>query len=396
MHCRCNSSDEMHHNRHKDILKLVRALRVYDEENSIKNAPQGTPKTAQKLRRGSAATVTTSTTTDTSSESFGDEVPKLRRRERKKAKKNGVGTIKERNVEAFPREDTDFVSEAIHLSIHESKGAWEGTYNYENHRPDTEQEATQDEEVFDATNQIRALSLNSPNLLTPKQGKTAKKFYTPIKQPIFRSSSRRYSPKATLKTDPYDGVDPQIFFRLGVEIEHPRTNFITRRDLVAKIIAAVKEDLDIIAREDAETAMREEGFWRWAGRGPYDAILRTREELDWATGQKKGTPRRETYDGEIECGGDKDDTDVDAVSEEQSAPKSHMIKKAYKVTLKMNNARSKQDTEAIQENMELEGEEANEDEMQDEMVKRYEQRMAGQRNVGDWNGSANRSPVWVK
>ena len=395
INCRCNTSDEMHHNRHKDILRLVRALHAYDEANSAKNTLGNTPKTAQKLRRGSAAIMMTSTTTDTSSETFGGEAPKLRRRERKKAKKNGLGATKDRNVEAFPREDTDFVSESIHLSIYETKGAWEGTYIYDNQQPNLGQEATPDEEVDNMTDSIDVLNLKSPNALTPRQRIKVKKFYTPIKHSSFRGGSRKYSPKTISKTDPYNGIDPQIVFRLGVEIENPPTNSITRKDLTAKLIAAIKEDIDIIAREDAESAMREEGFWRWAGKGAYYAILKTREELDWATGQKKGTPRRETFDEDMEREEDNDDTIVDAGKEEQTEPQSPMVKKAFKVIFMRNDGRSKPDAEARHEDAESEGE-STEDDMQDEMVRRHQQRVAGERNLGTWSDSGDRRSIWIR
>ena len=51
------------------------------------------------------------------------------------------------------------------------------------------------------------------------------------------------------------------------------------KELVAKLLAAVKADLTIIAHEDEKTAMRAGGFWRWAGRTAYNEIMARREEF---------------------------------------------------------------------------------------------------------------------
>ena len=119
----CNKSDEVHHNRHKEILKLVRRIAELDEPMSLsqgfRTASNG------KQRNGSGAA--SSSMTDTSSETTVEDGRHLTRSERKKAKKSGMNASKrkEMEVEVFPQEDIDFVSEAIHLTIHESKGAWQ-------------------------------------------------------------------------------------------------------------------------------------------------------------------------------------------------------------------------------------------------------------------------------
>jgi hypothetical protein len=63
---------------------------------------------------------------------------------------------------------------------------------------------------------------------------------------------------------------------------------VARKELITQLIATVKLDLEIITQEDVETDMREEGFWRFAGKAAYAKIKKVREDFDWATGQKKG------------------------------------------------------------------------------------------------------------
>jgi hypothetical protein len=79
----------MHHVRHKEILTLVRKIVALDEKNSFKETNYDSPSLG-RLCQSSVATTTTNTTIDTSSEGIGEEVPRMRRSERKKAKKLGV------------------------------------------------------------------------------------------------------------------------------------------------------------------------------------------------------------------------------------------------------------------------------------------------------------------
>ena len=247
------------------------------------------------------------TPTDTSSETFGPDGNRLTRRERKKAKKAGNGPTKGRkSPDLFSRDEIDFISEAIHLKVMESKGAWEGTYVYYTKAEGEEVEHVGDDEeaVQYVTQKVDALNVKRPNAMTPRQRKIVKKMSTSAGHSNFRGGSRKFSPQTTSKTDPYDGIDPKIFFRLGIEAEKPLKNSKAHRGLVAKLVAAVREDLEIIEREDKECALREEGFWRWAGKPVYYAIQRHREGLDWATGQKIAPRREGVAEEEAGCEGD--------------------------------------------------------------------------------------------
>lgn len=403
----------MHHNRHKEILKIIREISALDQASAT--LPLGNAFSRSKARRGSTLTTSTNTFTDTSSEGVGGQSFKLTRRERKKAKKTGnSSTSKERrNVEAFPQEEMDFVSEALHLSVHESKGAWEGTYVYDHKQPESEKhnaiidETDMDADTDSVIGQINDLSVKSPTDMTPRQRKTIKKFTSSINHASYGGGSRKFSTLATTKTDPFDGLDSKIFFRLGIEVEYPVKNSKARKELVTKLVAAVKEDIEIIEREEEETLMREEGFWRWAGKAAYHAILQTRQELDWATGQKRGAPRIEFFP---EDGIEAEATDANAAGEGEAllrefiptpvqgvddengwqqvgkTPVTPSLKqpKIYvkKVAVTKQNVLKKvqplpEDTSFDDS---IEEEEGGDD--VDEMVKRYSQRLAGKRDIG--------------
>lgn len=277
----------MHYNRHKKILTLVRKITALDDTN---NPNIGSPASlsVDKSRRGSANTTSTTTTPTETSSDFGDEGAKMKRSERKKAKKLGLGSAnKKRKVELFLKEDIDFISEAIHLRIHETKGAWEGNYIYDIKQPKSEHSIPEVEKVEDLVDRTTSLSVKAPSgpgtsALTPRQRKCVKTFSTAVKIPSFRGGSRKFSHDG-LSNDPFNGIDPHIFFRLGIEVINPVKNSAARKDLVAKLVAAIKCDLAIITQEDEETELRREGFWRWAGKTAYQEIMKRREELDWVS-----------------------------------------------------------------------------------------------------------------
>lgn len=298
----CNHSYEMHHMRHKEILKLVRKISALDEAVSIYPTKKTAASTPNNKNQQSSTLLLANYTTDTAGKL--EEVPKLRRSERKKAKKmGGISASKKLlDIEAFPVEDTNFISEAIHLSIHDTRGAWEGTHIYGDMSHEAEEEVAEEPDVEEIGGSAAALCVKPMYCLTPTQRRLAKKVSTPFKARKISGNSRRSSPKDVSKADPYDGLDPQIFSRLNIKIIDPPKNSVSRKELVAKLIAEIKNDLVAIAQEDEESNMRQEGFWRWAGRAAYHTIVKTREEIDWATGVKKSDPRESFVDGELEDG----------------------------------------------------------------------------------------------
>jgi hypothetical protein len=216
---------------------------------------------------------------------------KATRRARKKTKKEGNGSARKFNAEVFQGYELDFISESIHLRVIESKGAWQGTYSYGKVRTssgevpslviDEELEVDGDamEHTPDFGDTVDAKKLDE---MTPRQ----RRVHTFARRKE-GNQSRKYDPAILKKANSiYCGVDPEIFVRLGIEVVNPVVNSKSRKDLVAKLVAAIKEDLDIQLREDLECVMREEGFWRWAGKTALHHMEQTRREIDWATGQK--------------------------------------------------------------------------------------------------------------
>jgi hypothetical protein len=407
----CNSSDEMHHNRHKEILKIVRQISTLDMDQASLILPSGKVINEGKVRRESAITTSTCTTTDSASESTGIEDTKQTRRERKRCKKSGGSAMRVRSVmESFTTGELDFVSEALHLTIHESKGGWQGTYVYDHKQEPLEywprigRDKSSTPELDIIPSSIHDFAVKSPHKLTPRQRKILKKYSTPTNHSGHGGGSRKFSPHALIQevVDEFDGVNPAIFFRLGVEIINPIKNSKARKDLVGKLIAAVKEDLEIITREDQEIEMRAEGFWRWAGKTAWHVIKETRENLDWATGQKIREPRPEAFvdDGtgvyfpdvdkaelhspdsgphEIPC----QEREVNIEDPLLPSPKWETVT-SKKSEVAEKKARCTKSTLMSLGSVELIEPVVVEDGNKDmhEMVMRYQQRMAGERNIG--------------
>lgn len=285
----------MHHTRHKEILTIIREINTIDQENSSFDSQMMKRKDkTEKKRMGSETTSeATSEITDTISDiSFEEE--NLTRRERKKAKKLGPRT--RINVDVYSQDEINGISEALHGQVHESKGAWEGTYAYDNRRSDISPTSNDVVEEEDGDYEAYAVQphvitsnkeYKAPNYPTPKQQRAAKKLLTitPLKQSKIRGNQQKFTPETAYKNDPYGGIDPSIFYRLGIDI-NPLSNPKTRKELIGKLIVAVRNDLRVIQREEEEAVIREEGFWRWAGRNAFRNIFEYRKMFDWATGQK--------------------------------------------------------------------------------------------------------------
>lgn len=308
----------MHHTRHKEILTIIRDINSYDQTNLSLDSQLMKRKDGPDKKL--VESENTSETTDVTSEiSFEEE--NLTRRERKKAKKLGVRT--RRNVEVYSQDDLNCISEILHGKVHESKGAWEGTYVYDNRRTESslasndvvEEDEDCDTYAVQSPTPASNKEYKAPNYPTPKQQRAARRLMTitPIRQSKLRGHQQKFTPETAHKDDPYGGINPNTFYCLGIDV-NPPSNPKARKDLMGKLIIAIQNDLQVIRREEEEAIIREEGFWRWAGRNAFRNILEYRKTFDWATGQKITTTKTEAEifgdeldDGQINEPENKDD-----------------------------------------------------------------------------------------
>lgn len=281
----------MQYARHKSILKIMRKLAELDEEIAKYLADKIALQVPNvKSQQGSslgAARQSDNLKTDNGS-------PILSRSEKKMAKK-AAGVLdsasRRQEVELFSQNDTNFISAAIHLAISKGKGAWEGkntcdAFSHQDEPTQIDDEAESEAKSF--VNAIDSLSLK-PTATNSKQKRNAKKLLAVEKARHVRGNMKGYSPKKPTQDDLIEGLDPQIFLRLGIKNIDPPKSSAVRKELIRKLTAVIKEDLAIQAQEKAEAKIREESFWRWAGRGAYNLIMKNREGIDWATGVKRSS-----------------------------------------------------------------------------------------------------------
>jgi hypothetical protein len=196
-------------------------------------------------------------------------------------------------MDIFRQEDIDNISDALHQSIHGTKAGRAGgnMHKFQHSRLGTNDGKVLEEEREDvaegaghnhAVRQPRFPTTKQKNALSAAKRAPNTTHFTQAK---FRGNSKKYDPNSAKRIDPYWCVHPAIFHRLGIDV-NPRTNSRKRRELVAELAEAITNDLEVVAREQKEAAMREEGFWRWAGRGAYENMMEYHERFDWATGAK--------------------------------------------------------------------------------------------------------------
>ena len=283
----CTHAHEMHHLRHKNILKTVRKLAEIDED--VANHLIG--KIVLHAPNSEDSPVALATAREDKAKS-NDTSPMLKQAEWKKERKAGPPDTpsKRQDVEAFSKQDTDFISNAIHLEIHEGKGAWNGQNAvgaYSGKDELKEMEADSEAEV-----EARAKDVAKPT--NSKRLRRVKKIAAVIKARHIYGSSKMESLRKAALNDPYDGLDPEILERLGIKVVSPHKNSPIRKELVRKLLAQVKEDVGIQAQERAEAQIRADGFWNWAGKSAYHIIMNNRENIDWATGVRRSAPNEKS------------------------------------------------------------------------------------------------------
>lgn len=287
----CNSSDEQHHKRHKAIFKLVQQIKSLDIEllNLCHRPDVGRTHRKHGSRRSSIAA-----STDASSEMSDVSMVQTRsKRAQKKAEKAGLGIAKHTRVlDICTNEDINFVSEAIHLQICDDKGAW-----HDNHENELDLDLLRDHyspagsTMSDMeTDNESVHSTQDPDKRGDYRNAKARKARSSWLPKASGLRSQSQNGRLSLQIDPYLQLDRSIFYRLGIELE-PFNNSKPRKELIKRLVIAIKEDLDIMKRENDDYVIRKEAFWRWAGKEAYHRIKALRDETDWTTGQRKNKSR---------------------------------------------------------------------------------------------------------
>lgn len=77
-----------------------------------------------------------------------------------------------------------------------------------------------------------------------------------------------------------------ILHRLGISTGAVSSSTKERTSRLIRLRGAIERDLRCVENEDRETMARMAGYWRYANRRTYNAMVRNNELWDWATGAK--------------------------------------------------------------------------------------------------------------
>lgn len=254
----------MHHNRHKEIVVLIRKIKELDAMEASLVIPfakkTDDDSTAGNRRRRSNG----DDWSETFSDIFTEDPPEtLKKREKKRLRKSGHGIAKD--LEVFTKHDIDFVDEAIHCS----------------ERKDSVFCDEMDEDDLATVSNMRDMQdyqkENSGHLSPP----ASPLYNAPTKLKMSRRAVKSLSPLLTMthkykyfgrqakrplkdNSEIFGKLDPYIFHRLGIEVEGNHNS--RRKELFTKLLEAIDNDIEIFEQEEREAEFRKEAFFRWAGR----------------------------------------------------------------------------------------------------------------------------------
>ncbi|KAL3427397.1 hypothetical protein PVAG01_00906 [Phlyctema vagabunda] len=269
----CLMSDQMHHSRHKDILTLVRKIKELDQAEANRVAPyakkQDEDSPSGMRRRRSLAEATVETDSDLLS-----EPSRLSKREKKRQRRSGGSAGPTRvATEVFTKDDMEFVDEALHFLPSDGRALVAPSTNDPPRRPGTRN-----------AKEVMRLPRSNTTSSNQKSSHYVNNSRTAYLSKIHRHGNQGKSSRLSKRNlDICGEVDSEIFSRLGVELVSPYLSS-RRKELVVKLVEAVKNDLEVVDQEEVEAHFRELAFYRWAGRGARIAMEEAHKNYDWATG----------------------------------------------------------------------------------------------------------------
>jgi hypothetical protein len=76
-----------------------------------------------------------------------------------------------------------------------------------------------------------------------------------------------------------------ILINLGIKLTTDKGEK-GRKNLLAKLGSAIKDDIEIVANEAKETMKRQAGYWRYVNKRTYNAMVRNSKLVNWETGER--------------------------------------------------------------------------------------------------------------
>ncbi|PPJ60702.1 hypothetical protein CBER1_03438 [Cercospora berteroae] len=264
----CKTADEQHEKRHRDIAEILHRIKQLRAEKEAAALALSTPRAPRTLLTADALQTIADPATPTPSSS----TPKATKKEKKAAKKVAKALERDKVVTTA---DIERVAELIH--------------------PEPEKEAVETVDKAEGTPEDEDIKWNlSFNYST------------------FNTKSLRHGYIARDRTDQYEIPEDQV--RSILEKMEVNTNVGGKEgELAVELTKAIKSDLQCFHEERETTARSKAGFWRWANKKHYRALMDRGKEWD----DKHKPIERKDSDAALEDRrGSSDDPDTNAANEE--------------------------------------------------------------------------------
>ena len=285
----CRKSNEIHDKRHREIAELLQRV-LEGDEAAVVSSPLSTKK--RKTRKSDVFEYYKSSTDftnelDTEQDNWADSstlndddmelirtdlVDKKENAGSKKAQKAERKIARNQNrFKVLTFDDVKKVSEALHPLV-DRNPLIDQTNNHHN-SPVLPNNATINANIAFNTHTFRYSTLR-PDIHIKKILKANGTPTSTISSKIPAPTSPQDSPLITT-----------ILHRLGV-LPPPIHPHKERKTLLARLRNLIATDIECVDNEDRETMMRMAGYWRYANRRTYNAMIRNNQLWDWETGAK--------------------------------------------------------------------------------------------------------------
>lgn len=211
----------------------------------------------------------------------------MTRKERKKARKSAAHASRILETELITAANLEFVSGAIYIKTNKEKGA--NMNADEENGQASKKPCPEPEDIGGDQGKSKLGGYGQRVQNTMGKPRTPRKELREVTRlgKITKFSRKDSQRSPFVASDPFHGIDPQIFERLGVQVIDVPHGSKKRQDLIKKLAIVIQEDLDAMDREERDAKIREEAFWRFVSKDAKVALTELHKQFSWATGELK-------------------------------------------------------------------------------------------------------------
>lgn len=281
--CSCNIADEMHYKRHRAISIQIKEIKENDESLGKRftcERKQKPPsiKTPNNARDSDAVSKHGSQTSIENITKQGREIEKGR-------KSAACLATKKPSKQIVTQADIDLISEVLHSEKINSKSSALGIGDESEIREPLGIEQTARKKHL----KYRRAECKAIDVDFHETGQTIET-ESDISLRDIRSRCMSINTTASVSQGVSD-IDPKIFERLGVQITNQRGNRKGRKEMIARLARAIRQDFEIVEKDESESKFRRASFWRYVSKGAATSLNERHMNFSWATGEL----RKETW-----------------------------------------------------------------------------------------------------